>query len=192
RLGDLARSSPEQRIWRDAAADRYTRLDRQLLEAAAGGGEGLAAAAGRPGSYGALLRARLAHLQRLGLATRTSQEVRLAPRLELQLRALRLRADEIRAVNQRRLEGARSVRTIDERPARGVVIRSGRHDELGAEAYVLVRQASGEEVYARLRLGAVAPRVGASVTLLPAGPGQARIAGLERHLARTSLNIQQI
>lgn len=189
RLGELGRSAAEQRVWREAGADRFTRLDRELLDAAARGGGLLVAPGGRPGSYDALMRGRLAHLQRLGLAARTADGVRLAPDLEMRLRTLRIRADLARALNQRRLEGAERVRMLGDRPVRGQVVRSGFHDALRAEGYVLVRAASGDEYYARLRLGAAAPRAGASVALHPAGPGQARVTALDRGLSAPSHNL---
>ena len=129
--GDLSRHDAEKRIWREVEANRFTGFDRRLLAArdehgltpdGVGGGD----------SWAALTRGRLRYLERLGLVERVGRAYRLDPELGPKLRGLQLRHDVIRTLNLRRLEGARDVREIGPEPVRGVVVKSGCHDELGA------------------------------------------------------------
>lgn len=164
RLGDLSRADAERRIWRETQADRFTGLDRRLVEAQRP--EGLVEdGVGRSGAWHALTRGRLRHLERLGLAERTGRAYRLASDLEPQLRSLQIRKDIIRTLNQRGLEGAREVRVLGTERVRGRVVRSGAHDELGASTFVVVRDQAGVEHYARLGLGKPAPQVGTEVSV---------------------------
>ena len=136
-LGDLSRQDAEKRIWREVEADRFTGFDRRLL------GEvderGLVAdGVGRNETWAALTRGRLRHLERLGLATRVGAAYRLDDMLESRLRALQVRHDIIRTLNQRRLEAGAVVRELGSEPVRGRVVRSGFHDELGTQPYAIV------------------------------------------------------
>ncbi|MDP3747025.1 MAG: DUF3363 domain-containing protein [Phenylobacterium sp.] len=170
RLGDLSRADAERRIWRDTEADRFTGLDRRLL--AAMGSDGLVnGGAGRSDAWSALIRGRLRHLERLGLAERVGRQYRLRDDLGPTLHALQGRKDIIRTLNQRRLEGAREVRVLGNESVRGRVVRSGAHDELGASPFVVIRDREGIEHYARLSLGKVLPEVGAALILSPGERG---------------------
>ncbi|WP_332774063.1 DUF3363 domain-containing protein [Phenylobacterium sp.] len=165
RLGDLSRADAERRVWRETEADRFTGLDRRLMEARRPDGlveDGV----GRSDAWHALTRGRLRHLERLGLAERVGRAYRLASDLEPQLRSLQIRKDIIRTLNQRRLEGAREVKALGAERVRGRVVRGGAHDELGSATFVVVRDQAGVEHYARLGLGKAAPEVGAQVTLM--------------------------
>jgi type IV secretory pathway VirD2 relaxase len=185
-LGDLSRADAEKRIWRETEADRFTGFDRRLL--AAVDEHGLAPdGVGRSDSWAALSRGRLRHLERLGLAVREGGGFRLDPEMEPKLRALQMRTDVIRTLNQRRLEGAREVRELGAEPVRGCVVRSGCHDELGAQPYAVVRDASGTEHYARLAFGRAAPELGREVTLVLGGRGAAQVLATQRDGPENSL-----
>lgn len=177
-LGDLSRSEAERRVWKETEANRFTQLDRRLLEAA--DGEGLVPdGVGRTDAWSALSRGRLRHLERIGLAVPVQGKYRLARDLEAQLRRAQLRIDVIRTLNQRRLEGAREVRLQLDGPVVGTVVQSGFHDELGARGYVVVRDARGAEHYGSLGGGAL-PAIGADIRLEPGRNGLASVAPLRR------------
>lgn len=170
RLGDLSRADAERRIWKETEADRFTGFDKRLLAAA--DSEGLVDdGVGWSDAWAALTRGRLRHLERLGLATPVGRRYRLPADLELQLRTLQIRKDVIRTLNQRRLEGARKVQQLGDQKVRGRVVGGGSHDELGGASYVIVRDGRGTEHYARLAFGAVAPKLGAQVDLVPGARG---------------------
>lgn len=183
-LGDLNRSEAEHRVWRETSANRFTQLDRRLMDAAKADGT-VTDGVGEPGPWRALLRGRLRHLEGLGLAQRIGRRYRLPADLEAQLRTAQLRMDVIRTLNQRRLEGARSAQ-LASGVVQGEVVRAGFHDELGAAAFVIVRDQSGDEHYAVLRSGSQPPLQGAQVRLEANTQGRATIADLSR---RAGLNL---
>ncbi|MBI2260765.1 MAG: relaxase/mobilization nuclease domain-containing protein [Caulobacterales bacterium] len=183
RLGDLSRVEAERRIWRETQADRFTSFDRRLLAAADGGGL-VDDRVGASDAWAALTRGRLRHLEGLGLAARAGRRYRLAGDMETKLRTLQARRDIIRTLNQRRLEGARDVRPLGTERVRGVVVKSGYHDEAGAAPFVVVRDAGGVEHYARLCAGEAA-KVGTRIALAPISNGLAQVlAGRTDELAR--------
>ena len=163
-LGDLSRPEAERRVWRQTQANHFTQLDRRLIAQALPDGT-LADGVGRSDAWAALSRGRLRHLERLGLAERIGDRYRLHPSMERELRAAQLRMDIIRTLNQRRLEGARDVRSQTVGRVAGEVMKSGFHDELGAAGYVIVRDAEGIEHYGALRRGAAPPTSGQRVVL---------------------------
>lgn len=184
RLGDLSRMEAERRVWREAEADRFTGLDRRLVQGVRADGlveDGV----GRGDAWHALTRGRLRHLERLGLAERVGRSYRLADDLEPRLRSLQMSRDVIRTLNQRRLEGARDVRVMGTERVQGRVVRSGAHDELGASPFVVVRDHAGVEHYARLGMGKLPPEVGASLTLIPGEAGVLALATGSRGLDKT-------
>lgn len=169
-LGDLSRADAERRVWRDTQADRFTGLDRRLLQAADDGrcvDDGI----GVNDTWSALSRGRLRKLESLGLAERIGARYRLDLELEPRLRTLQLRQDIIRTLQQRRLESGREPAILGEQPVRGKVISRGHHDELGGAGWVIVRETGGQEHYARLRFGQAAPTLGRSVELMPTPQG---------------------
>lgn len=185
-LGDLSRLDAEKRIWRETAADRFTGFDKRLL--AAVDEYGLAPdGVGRSDSWAALSRGRLRHLERLGLAVREGGGFRLDPEMEMKLRALQTRKDVIRTLSQRRLEGTREVRELGPEPVRGRVVRSGFHDELAAQPYAVVRDASGVEHYARMSFGRTPPGVGQDLTLGRGERGAAQVLATQRDGPENSL-----
>ena len=173
RLGDLSRVEAERRIWKETQADRFTGFDRRLLAEADAEGR-VADGWGRSDAWAALTRARLLHLERLGLAVRQGRGYRLDEALATRLRGLQQRRDVIRTLNQRRLETGREVRELGRERVRGRVMRSGYHDEAGAVPWVVVRDGTGVEFYARLSAGSQAQQ-DQMVSLVPTAGGMARL-----------------
>lgn len=126
-------------------------------------------------AWAALTRGRLRHLESLGLAVRSRRRYRLDLEMETKLRTLQARRDIIRTLNQRRLDGSRDVRLIATEKVRGVVVKTGFHDEVGAAPWVIVRDERSIEHFARLRAGHPSLVVGAGVTLAPLPNGFAQI-----------------
>ncbi|WP_295165646.1 DUF3363 domain-containing protein [uncultured Brevundimonas sp.] len=164
RLGDLSRQDAECRIWRETEADRFTSFDRRLI-AAADTDRRVDDGVGGTDAWTALTRGRLRHLERLGLATRVGRRFQLNPEMEPRLRRLQLSKDVIRALNQRRLEGAKAVEQLARGEVRGKVVKAGFHDELGGSPYVVIRGGDGREHYARLGVGKATPTIGKTITL---------------------------
>lgn len=164
RLGDLSRQDAERRVWRETEADRFTGFDRRLTAASDLDGR-VEDGVGGTDAWSALIRGRLRHLERLGLACREGRHYRLAADLEPRLRRLERSRDVIRTLNQRRLEGGRAVDQLEGGPVHGRVVKAGFHDELGGRGYVIVRSAAGHEYYARLGVGRPAPAIGKMVTV---------------------------
>lgn len=174
RLGDLSRVEAERRIWKETEADRFTGFDRRLI-AEADGSRMVDDGVGTTDAWAALTRGRLRHLEQLGLATRMGRRYRLDEDMEPKLRALQARRDITRTLNQRRLEGAKEVRPLGGERVRGVVVKSGFHDEAGASAFVVLRDQNGVEHYARLRAGSPFLTAGRTVTLQPMSNGLAQV-----------------
>ena len=164
RLGDLSRQDAERRIWRDTEADRFTAFDRRIMAAADANGQ-VNDGIGGNNAWAALTRGRLRHLEALGLASRVGRRYQLASDIEPRLRRLQLSKDVIRTLNQRRLEGAKSVDQLAKGQVSGRVVKAGFHDELGGSPYVVVRAADGHEHYARMCVGKIPPEIGKTVTL---------------------------
>ncbi|MCG2662802.1 DUF3363 domain-containing protein [Brevundimonas sp.] len=182
RLGDLSRVEAERRIWKETEADRFTGFDRRLLAAADASGT-VDDGVGVNDAWAALTRGRLRHLEGLGLAVRTGRRYRLDPEMEMKLRTLQARRDIIRTMNQRRLEGAREVRPLGAERVRGVVVKTGFHDEAGAAPFVVVRDTHGVEHYGRLKVGARSLAVGEAAILTPGPRGLAMAVAVKgRHL----------
>lgn len=164
RLGDLSRADAERRIWLETQADRFTGFDRRLLAAA--DAEGLVDdGVGGNDAWAALTRGRLRRLEGLGLATREGQRYRLARDLEPRLRGLQLRQDIIRTLHQRRLASGQPVQELTSGRLRGRVVQRGAHDDLGGVPWVIVRDRTGDEHYARLAFGQKLPEMGRTVDL---------------------------
>jgi type IV secretory pathway VirD2 relaxase len=179
RLGDLSRAEAERRIWKETEADRFTGFDRRLIKAADADGF-VADGVGGTDAWAALSRGRLRHLERLGLAERSGSRYRLDARMEARLRTMQIQRDIIRTLNQRRLAGASTIRQLGTERVHGQVVQTGRHDEIGASPYIVVRDAGGVEHYARLPAGVALPGVGTAIEIVGQGNGLARQAALER------------
>lgn len=174
RLGDLSRVEAERRIWKETAADRFTGFDRRLLAASDAGGR-VDDGVGASDAWAALTRGRLRHLEGLGLVVREGRRYRLDGEMETKLRTLQVRRDVIRTLNQRRLERGRDVRPLGSERVRGVVVKTGFHDEAGASPWVMVRDREGTEHYARLRAGSAEMKMGKTVTIEAGPSGLAQI-----------------
>lgn len=175
RLGDLSRIDAEKRVWKETEANRFTGFDRRLLAAADADGLVLDGVGGHD-AWAALTRGRLRHLEALGLAERVGTRFRLHPDLETKLRTLQASGDIIRTLNQRRLEAGRNVQLLSEESVRGAVVKAGHHDELGSSPWVMVRDRTGVEHFARLRAGTVLPTPGSVVLLTPQQNGLAQVS----------------
>lgn len=178
RLGDLSRQDAERRVWRETEADRFTAFDRRLMAAADASGQ-VDDGVGGTDAWTALTRGRLRHLERLGLATRMGRRFQLSPDLEPRLRRLQLSKDVIRTLNQRRMDGVRTVDQLSRGSVRGKVVQAGFHDELGGSPYLVVRDADGAEHYARLGVGATPPAVGKTVSVAMGERGFAQIVSTQ-------------
>lgn len=178
RLGDLSRADAERRIWLETQANLFTGFDRRLLAAA--DAEGLVDdGVGGNDAWAALTRGRLRRLEALGLATREGRRYRLARDLEPRLRGLQLRQDIIRTLHQRRLASGQPVHELAAGQLRGRVVQRGAHDELGGLHWLIVRDRTGEEHYARLAFGQRLPEMGRTVDLVAQARG-AQILGAGR------------
>ena len=96
-LGDISRSDAERGLFARSTASRWTDIDIRLM-ALAKGNEGILAKSElmRHDTVGALVRARVGHLESLGLATRTKDGVRFADDLKVRLDTLQKSQDVMR------------------------------------------------------------------------------------------------
>jgi predicted transcriptional regulator len=96
-LGDISRSDAERGLFARSTASRWTDIDIRLT-ALARGNEGILATSEltRRDTVGALVRARVGHLESLRLATRTHDGVRFADDLKARLDTLQESQDVIR------------------------------------------------------------------------------------------------
>lgn len=164
-LGDLSRQDAERRVWKATQADQFTALDRRLIAAQDSAGR-VEDGIGGTDAWTALSRGRLRHLEALGLATREGRRYRLHPDMEPRLRTLQVRRDIIRTMNQRRLEAGGEVRQAQPGQLHGRVVKSGFHDEMGAQPYVIVQDEGGIEQYVRMRPSTAPLSVGQEVRIL--------------------------
>lgn len=172
RLGSLSRHQAERRVWRETRADRFTGFDRRLLQAIAPDGL-VGDGVGQTGPWAALTRARLTHLEALGLAERLGGRFRLHPDLEGELRRLQARREVARLVHAHQLATGRKVQALELGRVKGRVVGVGRLEGLGA-MFVIVRGEGRCDRWARLAIGQAPPRHGRMVRL-DVGAGGARL-----------------
>ena len=97
-LGDQSREQAERGLFVRARADRWTDIDMKLAALAERTGGVLAVEeVARRDTFGAIVRARVAHLEALGLAARGKAGVTFAPDLKARLDGLQRSRDEIRS-----------------------------------------------------------------------------------------------
>ena len=97
-LGDQSREQAERGLFVRARADRWTDIDMKLAALAERTGGVLAVEeVARRDAFGAIVRARVAHLEALGLAARGKAGVTFAPDLKARLDGLQRSRDEIRS-----------------------------------------------------------------------------------------------
>jgi type IV secretory pathway VirD2 relaxase len=181
-LGDQSRDASEQRLDREATADRWTALDKELAGLA--GPNGALPRSGeltRADTYGALMRKRLAHLVRLRLAERTLSGARLAPGFEAKLKAMDFERDVLKRIHARMRAGA-EVGLIEADSVAGRVVARGHHDEIGRQPFAILRDREGKEHYALLPSGTALPDVGAAGRLKRFARGRAALTGLPRKM----------
>jgi hypothetical protein len=96
-LGDTTRSNAEKGLFARSTASRWTDIDIKLA-ALARGNDGILSQSDltRHDTVGALIRARVGHLESLGLATRTKEGVRFTDDLKAKLDALQKSQDIMR------------------------------------------------------------------------------------------------
>jgi hypothetical protein len=96
-LGDTTRSDAEKGLFARSTASRWTDIDIKLTALARSNSGGLSQSElTRHDTVGALVRARVGHLESLGLATRTNEGVRFADDLKAKLDALQKSQDIMR------------------------------------------------------------------------------------------------
>jgi hypothetical protein len=96
-LGDTKRSDAERGLFTRSTASRWTDIDIKLAALARGNGGVLSSSElTRHDTVGALVRARVGHLESLGLATRTKEGVRFTDDLKTKLDALQKSQDIMR------------------------------------------------------------------------------------------------
>ncbi|OQW60410.1 MAG: hypothetical protein A4S17_00505 [Proteobacteria bacterium HN_bin10] len=181
RLGDQSRDLAEKRLHRDAQSDRWTALDRELRTLA--NADGVIPHGGelaRADSYGAVMRKRIAHLERLRLAERTLAGVRLAGDFDMKLRQMDLDRDVLKRLHTRMKAGALAVGPIEAESVAGRVVSAGHHDEIGRAPFAIIRDRHGREHYAALPKGTEPPALQSAARLTRFARGRARLIDLGR------------
>jgi hypothetical protein len=139
-LGDTTRSDAEKDLFARSTASRWTDIDIKLT-ALVRGNDGVLSQSEltRHDTVGALVRARVGHLESLGLATRTNDGVRFADDLKAKLDALQKSQDIMRThwaeqraggeVSKRRLAIVQQKTAVIARPDQ----HSGKHKDMTAD-----------------------------------------------------------
>lgn len=159
-LGPQTEREVEQQLGREVEAERFTRLDRALIERDQGGLVDLRMEQASDAfgcSYHQLLIARARQLERMGLAERKEPlQWALSPDTETTLRAMGERGDIIktlhRAMTDARMERSPSHYAIHDRsqqapPIIGRVIARGMADEIGDRRYLIIDGIDGRSHY---------------------------------------------
>lgn len=180
-LGDFSRGDEERKIWRETKAERFTGLDRRLIQSATE--DGLVAPHAQSGpTWRALMRARLRTLAAFGLAEPVGPNFRIAPDLQRYLTELDLSQAKLRAINQHRLLSGNLVQELTQGRLRGQVLQSGYHDRHQRLGYAILRDGRGDHYYARLAAGHAPAPVGLVVELTMGARGAMRSAELDHSL----------
>ncbi len=160
-LGHQTEWELHQQLEQEVDAERFTRLDRDLVQRADDGVVDLRLAPGAEGFAGArqqLLIGRLRRLQEMGLAEKTDAPLRwsLAPEAEATLRAMGERGDIIktlhRAMSQSRIDRSSGLYAIDrpspgDAPIIGQVVARGLVDETADRRWVAIDGLDGRSHY---------------------------------------------
>jgi len=177
-LGPQTEREVAQQLGREVEAERFTRLDRALIEGADNGladlrMEQATDAFGR--AHHQLLIARARQLDRMGLAERReSLQWTLSPEAETTLRAMGERGDIIktlhRAMTDAKVERSPSLYAIHDRkqpapPIVGRVIARGMADEIGDRRYLIIDGIDGRSHYVDIGEAEGSFRKGAIVCL---------------------------
>jgi hypothetical protein len=147
-LGDQSREQAERGLFVRARADRWTDIDMKLAALAERTGGVLAVKeVARRDTFGAIVRARVAHLEALGLAVRGKAGVTFAPDLKARLDGLQRSRDEIRSHWDR--TRAQAFDGLQRRPKSRHERSGGRGDaELHAEADRTFPEATSDRLIA--------------------------------------------
>jgi hypothetical protein len=187
-LGELTREQAEIRLRSQITADRETELDKSLARHLDEAGNITdVSVINRQGPYAAMMRGRLAHLQKLGLAGADGKSI--APDFRRQLAVMAARGDVVRLFHERLNAGARTISPLQQGSVRGDVVHTGYHDrDLQTSPYAIVRDSQGHEHYSRLSAKDALPKVGAQVALSKDTRGIVRLSelGAERQQRDTS------
>jgi hypothetical protein len=187
-LGELTREQAEIRLRSQINADRETELDRSLsrhLDEAGNITE--MTAINRQGPYAAMMRGRISHLQKLGLASADGKSI--APDFRRQLAVMAARGDVVRLFHERLNAGVRTISPLQQGSIRGEIVHAGYHDrDLQTSPYAILRDSQGYEHYSRLSAKDALPKLGAQVTVSKDARGVVRLSelGAERQQRDTS------
>lgn len=164
-LGELTREQAEVRLRGQITADRETELDRSLARHLDEGGNITdISVINRQGPYAAMMRGRISHLQKLGLASADGR--RIAPDFRRQLAVMAARGDVVRLFHERLNAGARTISPLQQGSVRGEVVHAGYHDrDLQTSPFAIIRDSEGYEHYSRLGAQGALPKLGAQVTV---------------------------
>jgi type IV secretory pathway VirD2 relaxase len=146
---------------REVAQERFTSLDREIDRIAGDNGGLEARSIARPGRVGpSILRGRLEHLERMGLAQRlSSQQWALAPEWQKELRDLGKRGDILKQIHEaipaatryHVLERDQPLPSLDQGQLRlGRVAAKGLSDEAKGTFYAVIEMPSGEAYHVPL------------------------------------------
>jgi hypothetical protein len=188
-LGELTREQAEIRLRSQITADRETELDKSLARHLDEAGNITdVSVINRQGPYAAMMRGRIAHLQKLGLASGDGKSI--APDFRRRLAVMAVRGDVVRVFHERLNAGARTINPLQQGSVRGDVVHTGYHDrDLQTSPYAIVRDSQGHEHYSRLSAKDALPKLGAQVTLSKDARGVVRmneigVEGKQRNTSR--------
>ena len=135
----------------------------------------------RQGPYAAMMRGRIAHLQKLGLASADGKLI--TPDFRRQLAIMAARGDVVRLFHERLNAGARTITPLQQGSVKGDVVHTGYHDrDLQTSPFAIVRDIQGHEHYSRLSAQHALPKLGTQVALSKDARGFVRVSeiGAER------------
>jgi hypothetical protein len=175
-LGELTREQAEIRLRSQITADRETELDKSLARHLDEAGSITdSSVINRQGPYAAMMRGRISHLQKLGLASVDGKSI--APDFRRQLAVMAARGDVVRLFHERLNTGARTISPLKQDSVRGDVVHTGYHDrDLQTSPYAIVRDSQGHEHYSRLSAEDALPKLGAQVTVSKGARGVVRMS----------------
>jgi hypothetical protein len=180
-LGDQSREQAERGLFVRARSDRWTDIDMKLTTLASRSGDVLLAEeCSRRDTFGAIVRARVGHLEALGLAKSGKGGVTFVPDLRVRLNGLQQARDEIRSHWDRTRSQA----------FKGHQMRLEAQRGLRSEAYASGRRGSDERAFPDPKADRLIP---ADVVLANRGLGNGSNhnldAGAEAHLEARSQHL---
>jgi hypothetical protein len=164
-LGELTHEQAEVRLRSQITAGRETELDKSLARHLdeAGNIKDMTEI-NRNGPYAAMMRGRIAHLQKLGLASADGKSI--APDFRRQLAVMAARSDVVRLFHERLNAGARTINPLKQGSVKGEIVHAGYHDrDLQTSPFAIVPDSQGYEHYSRLGAQGALPKLGAQVML---------------------------